>query len=74
MTTKMILSIGIVVIVLGSIVAVVLNSNEKSHENNLRIAYFPNVGHVIPIVGIEKGFFLENIDPDTKIESRIFDS
>ena len=74
MTTKMILSIGIAVVVLGSIVAVVLNSNEKSHENNLRIAYFPNVGHVIPIVGIEKEFFLENINPDTKIESRIFDS
>tara|TARA_B100001175_G_scaffold294342_1_gene281533 strand:- start:1229 stop:2242 length:1014 start_codon:yes stop_codon:yes gene_type:complete len=70
----MILSVGIAVIILGSIAAIVLNSNEKLNENNLRIAYFPNVGHVIPIVGIEKGFFLEKIDSDAEIESRIFDS
>ena len=74
MSVKMILSVGIAVIILGSIAAIVLNSNEKLNENNLRIAYFPNVGHVIPIVGIEKGFFLEKIDSDTEIESRIFDS
>ena len=74
MSVKMILSVGIVVIILGSIAAIVFNSNEKLNENNLRIAYFPNVGHVIPIVGIEKGFFLEKIDSDTEIESRIFDS
>ena len=74
MPIKMILSVGIAVVLLGSIVAVVLNSNEQSHENNLRIAYFPNVGHVVPIVGIEEGFFLENFDSDTKIESRVFDS
>ena len=70
----MILSVGIVVIILGSIAAIVFNSNEKLNENNLRIAYFPNVGHVIPIVGIEKGFFLEKIDSEVEIESRIFDS
>jgi len=74
MPIKMILSVGIAVVLLGSIAAVVLNSNEQSHENNLRIAYFPNVGHVVPIVGIEEGFFLENFDSDTKIESRVFDS
>jgi len=74
MPIKMILSVGIAVVLLGSIAAVVLNSNEQSHENNLRIAYFPNVGHVVPIVGIEEGFFLENFDSDTKIERRVFDS
>ena len=74
MTIKIILSVGIIGVLLGSIAVVALNSNEQSHENNLRIAYFPNVGHVIPIVGIEEGFFLENFDSDTKIESRVFDS
>ncbi|HJM79499.1 MAG TPA: hypothetical protein QF656_03065 [Nitrosopumilus sp.] len=74
MTIKMILAVGIAVVVLGSIAVVALNSSENLNENNLRIAYFPNVGHVIPIVGIEKEFFLENIDSDTKIESRVFDS
>ena len=74
MTIKMIISISIAVIVLCSVAAIILNSNDTSNENNLRIAYFPNIGHVIPIVGIETGFFSEKIDSGTKIESRIFDS
>jgi NitT/TauT family transport system substrate-binding protein len=74
MTIKMIISISIAVIVLCSVAGIILNSNDTSNENNLRIAYFPNIGHVIPIVGIETGFFSEKIDSGTKIESRIFDS
>jgi len=74
MTIKMVLSISISVIVLGSIVGIVLNSNEKLSENNLRIAYFPNIGHAIPIVGMEMGFFSEKINPNVEIQSRIFDS
>ena len=74
MTIKMVLSISISVILLGSIVGIVLNSNEKLSENNLRIAYFPNIGHAIPIVGMEMGFFSEKINPNVEIQSRIFDS
>ena len=74
MTIKMVLSISISVIVLGSIVGIVLNSNEKLSENNLRIAYFPNIGHAIPIVGMEMEFFSEKINPNVEIQSRIFDS
>ena len=74
MTIKMVLSISIAIIVLGSIVGIILNYNEKLSENNLRIAYFPNIGHAIPIVGMEKGFFSEKINPDVEIQSRIFDS
>ncbi|MBT6398010.1 MAG: ABC transporter substrate-binding protein [Nitrosopumilus sp.] len=74
MTIKLILSVGITVIILGSVAGVFLSSNTNSDENNLRIAYFPNIGHAIPIVGIEKGFFVEKISTATKIETRIFDS
>ena len=74
MTIKMVLSISIAVIVLGSVVGIVLNSNEKLSENNLRIAYFPNIGHAIPIVGMEMEFFSEKINPNVEIQSRIFDS
>ena len=74
MIIKMVLSISIAVIVLGSVVGIVLNSNEKLSENNLRIAYFPNIGHAIPIVGMEMGFFSEKINPNVEIQSRIFDS
>ncbi|MDH3203458.1 MAG: ABC transporter substrate-binding protein, partial [Nitrosopumilus sp.] len=37
-------------------------------------AYFPNIGHAIPIVGMEKGFFEEYLGNQTKIETRVFDS
>ena len=74
MIIKMVLSVSIAVIVLGSIVGIVLNSNEKLSENNLRIAYFPNIGHAIPIVGMEMEFFSEKINPNVEIQSRIFDS
>ena len=74
MTIKLILSVSIVVLVVGSIAGIILNSDENSDENNLRIAFFPNIGHAIPIIGIEKGFFAEQINIDTKIETRVFDS
>jgi len=74
MTIKLVLSVIITVTILASIAGIILNSNDNLGENNLRIAYFPNVGHVIPIVGMEKGFFAEKISNDTKIKTRIFDS
>jgi len=74
MTIKLVLSIGITVAILASITGIVINSSEKLDENNLRIAYFPNIGHAVPIVGIENDFFLEQLSFDVKIESRIFDS
>ncbi|HJJ21557.1 MAG: ABC transporter substrate-binding protein [Crenarchaeota archaeon] len=74
MITKLLLSVGIVTVILASIVGLNLNSNEVPVENNLRIAYFANIGHAIPIVGIENGFFSDDIGSDIKIESRIFDS
>ena len=53
MTIKLLLSIGIIASILASIAGITLNSSEELNENNLRIAYFPNIGHAIPIVGIE---------------------
>ncbi len=74
MTIKLVLSVGIVVIIVASVTGIILNFDENSDENNIRIAYFPNIGHAIPIIGIEKGFFAEKISTDTKIETRVFDS
>jgi ABC transporter, substrate-binding protein, aliphatic sulfonates family len=74
MTIKLVLSVGIAVIIVASVTGIILNFDENSDENNIRIAYFPNIGHAIPIIGIEKGFFAEKISTDTKIETRVFDS
>jgi len=74
MTIKLVLSVGIAIIIAGSVTGILLSLNENTDENNLRIAYFPNIGHAIPIVGMEKGFFAEKIGTDVKIETRVFDS
>lgn len=46
---------------------------ESAPDNKIRVAFFPNVGHAIPIVGLEQGFFSEGLN-DTAIETKIFDS
>lgn len=74
MKTRSILSASITGIIVLSAVGIALNSSNSSDENKIRIAYFPNIGHVIPIVGIEKGFFETSIGNVTEIETRVFDS
>jgi len=73
MKTRSAISAGIAGIVLLSVLTLTLSS-DTTHENKIRIAYFPNIGHAIPIVGIEKGFFEESIGDQAKIETRVFDS
>jgi len=74
MKTRSIISASIVGIIALSVLGITLNFGESTHENKLRIAYFPNIGHVIPIVGMENGSFEKNIGNQTKIETRVFDS
>jgi len=70
----MIISAGVAGIILISVLGITLNSSDTTHENKLRIAYFPNIGHAVPIVGIENGFFAESLGDDVTIETRVFDS
>ena len=49
-------------------------TGDSEGEERLRIAYFPNIGHAVPIVGIEKNFFADQIGNKTAIEARLFDS
>ena len=51
----------------------VSGSGVKPHDQ-LRIAYFANIGHAVPIVGMEKGFFEDGIPNGTRIVPRVFDS
>jgi NitT/TauT family transport system substrate-binding protein len=74
MKTRSVISAGIIGIVLLSILGITQNYNDTTHENKIRIAYFPNIGHVIPIVGMENGFFENSIGNKTQIETRVFDS
>ena len=74
MKIRLIISAGVVGIILLSVLGISLSSSETTHENKLRIAYFPNIGHAIPVVGIENGLFAEYLGDDVTIETRVFDS
>jgi len=65
--------IGAVVLTLFS-VGIMTSQDQNTHENTIRVAYFPNISHAIPIVGIEKGFFSNHIGNDTIIQPILFDS
>ena len=74
MKIRSVIAAGIGAIIVFSALGIALSSNDTAYENKIRIAYFPNIGHAIPIVGIEKGFFAEHLGDDVKIETKVFDS
>ncbi|MCV0392664.1 MAG: ABC transporter substrate-binding protein [Nitrosopumilus sp.] len=73
MKNRSVLVAGIVGVALISALIISQNSDKSSTEK-IRIAFFPNIGHAVPIVGIEKGFFANKIGNEIKIETRVFDS
>ncbi|NND86874.1 MAG: ABC transporter substrate-binding protein [Nitrosopumilus sp.] len=65
---------GIVCAILLSTLIASVNYNESLTEEKIRIAFFPNIGHAVPIIGMEKGFFENKIGDEIKIETKVFDS
>jgi NitT/TauT family transport system substrate-binding protein len=65
---------GIGVIFLAIAVGIASDLGKETSENTIRVAFFPNIGHAIPIVGLEKGIFESNLGNTTTIETKLFDS
>ena len=65
-----------VIIMIISVTAIVTLTNGYSETNNdkLRVAFFPSIGHTVPIVGLENEIFQERIGEQIKIDTKIFDS
>ena len=74
MKTRLIIVASIAGVILLSVLGISFSSSDTTHENKIRIAYFPNIGHAIPIVGMDKGFFEKSIGANATIETRVFDS
>ena len=74
MKTRSIILASIAGIVVLFALGITFTSNYDTHDPDIRISYFPNIGHAIPIVGMEKGFFQNSLGDDITIEARIFDS
>lgn len=65
---------GIGVILVAIAIGMVADSGSDANDKNLRVAFFPNIGHAIPVVGMEKGIFEDNLGNATSIEPKLFDS
>jgi NitT/TauT family transport system substrate-binding protein len=65
---------GIVAIAAISIAAAVYESEQTIYENKIRVAFFPNIGHAVPIIGYETGIFADGLGNKTMIETKIFDN
>jgi NitT/TauT family transport system substrate-binding protein len=74
MKTRSVIFAGIVGVTLIFIIGTILNTGETTHENKIRVAYFSNVNHAVPIIGIEKRIFQNQIGNDTVIEPKLFDA
>lgn len=57
----------------SAIVAGLLAGGADSGEDTVRVAFFPNIGHAIPVVGLENGVFASGLG-NTTISAKIFDS
>jgi NitT/TauT family transport system substrate-binding protein len=66
--------IGIGVIALVITIGITIDASKETHESTIRVAFFPNIGHAIPVIGMEKGVFESNLGNSTIIETKLFDS
>ena len=64
----------IVAIIAVTVVVALINSTDETKQDVLRVAFFPSIGHAVPIIGLENGIFQEKIGKEIKIETKIFDS
>ena len=60
---------GIVTVVAISIAAAIFDMGSSDSEKKIRVAYFPNISHAVPIVGLESGIF-----PNEIVETKLFDN
>ena len=44
---------GIVVIVAIAIIITSFSNSDQINQDKIRVAFFPSIGHIIPIVGLE---------------------
>jgi len=67
-------TLGIVSIIAIAVIATIGGSLDQSSQSKIRVAFFPSIGHAVPIVGIENGIFEKGIGEQIQIEIKLFDS
>ena len=67
--------VGITIVIIGLVAVIGLTqSSLDDSQNKIRVAFFPSIVHVVPIVGMETQTFADNFGGDLNIEIKVFDS
>lgn len=66
-------SVGGAALIMTGVLWYVMTESETGTDK-MQVAFFPNIAHGVPAVGIETGAFEKNMGNITKIEVRLFDS
>jgi len=74
MKMRSVILAGLGVIVLAIAVGIASSASTETSRDMLRVAFFPNIGHAIPVVGMERGTFEDNLGNSTTIQPKLFDS
>jgi len=74
MKISLVITFGIGAIIAIAVITSLSNSSDQANQDKIRIAFFPSIGHAVPIVGIENGIFQRGVGDQIKIETKLFDS
>jgi len=74
MKISTVVTLGIVAVIAIAVIATIGGSLDQSSQSKIRVAFFPSIGHAVPIVGIENGIFEKGIGEQIQIETKLFDS
>ncbi len=55
---------------IGLLLVIFLAGCGNGKSDTVKIGYFPNLTHVATIIGLEKGYFQDELGKDTKIETK----
>jgi len=69
MKISLVITFGIGAIIAIAVITSLSNSSDQANQDKIRIAFFPSIGHAVPIVGIENGIFLRGVGEQIKIET-----
>ncbi len=70
---KILVLIGITATAIALALTAFSITNNESDQNKVRVAFFANISHAVPIIGIENGEFAKELG-NIPIETRIVDS
>lgn len=70
---KILVYFGAAAVIVISVVAALSLDQQESDTNQVRVVFFANVNHAVPIVGLENGEFAKELG-NTTIKTRIVDS